>query len=106
MQTTVRPGRLRRTVALRLSPPIWAVLAAMLLPSLPLAALAGPYEDGKAALDRGDYSTAVRLFRLLGDGGSAAAQNNLGSMYERGQGLPQDYGEALKWYRKAADQRL
>ena len=27
-------------------------------------------------------------------------------MYERGQGLPQDYIEALKWYRKAADQGL
>jgi TPR repeat protein len=25
-------------------------------------------------------------------------------MYEKGQGLAQDYAEALKWYRKAADQ--
>ncbi len=25
-------------------------------------------------------------------------------MYERGQGVPQDYTEAVKWYRKAAEQ--
>jgi hypothetical protein len=25
-------------------------------------------------------------------------------MYERGQGVPQDYAEAAKWYRKAAEQ--
>jgi TPR repeat protein len=25
-------------------------------------------------------------------------------MYEKGQGVPQDYAEAMKWYRKAADQ--
>jgi len=25
-------------------------------------------------------------------------------MYDKGQGVPQDYAEALKWYRKAAEQ--
>ena len=25
-------------------------------------------------------------------------------MYANGQGVPQDYAEAMKWYRKAADQ--
>ena len=25
-------------------------------------------------------------------------------MYARGQGVPQDYAEAVKWYRLAADQ--
>jgi TPR repeat protein len=28
----------------------------------------------------------------------------LGAMYAEGQGVPHDYAEALKWYRKAADQ--
>ena len=32
------------------------------------------------------------------------AQNNLGLMYYNGQGLPQDYDEAAKWYRLAAEQ--
>ena len=35
--------------------------------------------------------------------GDAAAQNNLGQMYDKGQGVGQDDGEALKWYRRATD---
>ena len=36
--------------------------------------------------------------------GDAAAQTSLGFMYRNGEGVPQDYGEALRWYRLAADQ--
>jgi hypothetical protein len=32
------------------------------------------------------------------------AQRNLGYRYAEGQGVPKDYGEAAKWYRKSADQ--
>jgi TPR repeat protein len=32
------------------------------------------------------------------------AQNNLADTYFLGLGVPQDFGEALKWYRLAADQ--
>ncbi len=32
------------------------------------------------------------------------AQFSLGVMYENGEGVPQDYKEAVKWYRKAAEQ--
>ncbi|MDE2760536.1 MAG: tetratricopeptide repeat protein [Paracoccaceae bacterium] len=32
------------------------------------------------------------------------AQYNLGWMYLYGEGVPQDYGEAVKWYRLAAEQ--
>ena len=34
----------------------------------------------------------------------AEAQDSLGAMYEKGQGVRQDYATAVKWYRKAADQ--
>jgi len=36
--------------------------------------------------------------------GDADAQNNLGFIYATGQGVPKDYAEAARWYRKAADQ--
>ena len=32
------------------------------------------------------------------------AQCNLGYCYYFGQGVPKDYSEAVKWYRKAAEQ--
>ena len=68
------------------------------------SALAGPWEDGVTAADRGDYVTAMRLWRPLADQGDADVQVILGVMYRDGQGVTQDYAEAVKWYRKAADQ--
>jgi TPR repeat protein len=40
---------------------------------------------------------------IAADQGHANAQN-LGSMSDRGDGVPQNYGEAMKWYRLAAGQ--
>ena len=38
--------------------------------------------------------------------GGARAQNMLGELYAHGQGGPQDYAQAARWYRQAADQGL
>ncbi len=38
------------------------------------------------------------------DKGNAVAQYFLGNMYDHGQGVPQNYTEALKWYRLSAEQ--
>ncbi|MCA6070689.1 MAG: sel1 repeat family protein [Endomicrobium sp.] len=45
-----------------------------------------------------------KQIRKVADQGDAWAQNNLGAMYDKGEGVQQNYNEALKWYRKAADQ--
>jgi TPR repeat protein len=67
-------------------------------------AVAGPYEDAIAAYDKGDYATALRLWRPLVEQGEARAQSNLGFMYDKGHGVPQDFVQAMAWYRKAAEQ--
>ncbi len=36
--------------------------------------------------------------------GHVDAQYNLGIMYANGEGVPQDYAEAARWYRQAAEQ--
>ena len=72
--------------------------------ALLVAAACRPYEDGFEAYQRGDYTTAMRLVRPLADQGNAKAQEMVGRMYEQGQGVAQNYGEAYKWYRLAADQ--
>ena len=59
---------------------------------------------GYEAYQRGDYATALRIFRQLADQGNASAQANLGWMYQNGLGVIQDYATAVRWYRKAADQ--
>ena len=46
----------------------------------------------------------AKSLRKLAGQGDADAQSRLGYMYYQGQGVPQDYAAALKWYRLAADQ--
>jgi TPR repeat protein len=67
-------------------------------------AVAGPFEEADAAYQRGDYATALRLWRPLAAQGNAGAQFALGKMYVHGHGVPQDDAEALKWYRLAVEQ--
>jgi TPR repeat protein len=65
---------------------------------------AGSLEAALSAALRGDYATALGLWRPLADQGNARAQRNLGVMYHNGQGVPQEYGAAAKWIGKAAEQ--
>ena len=78
-------------------------LAAALLVSLAAPAWAG-LDAGWAAYERGDYLAALWEWRPLADRGNADAQNNLGVMYANGQGVPQNFAEAVTWYRRAAEQ--
>ena len=42
--------------------------------------------------------------KALAEKGNVRAQYNLGAMYDNGEGVEQDFKEAVKWYRKAAEQ--
>jgi len=66
-------------------------------------ATAGPFEDGVAAYQRGDYVTAMRLWRPLADQGVGDAQYNIGIMFDKGRGVRANATAAAGWYRKAAD---
>ncbi len=41
---------------------------------------------------------------MLAEQGNAEVQNNLGSMYYHGKGVPKDLAKAVEWYQKAAAQ--
>ncbi len=60
--------------------------------------------DGIEAHRRGDYTTALQIFGAWAKLGNASAQQLFGFMYQKGQGVAQDYGKAVKWYRRAAEQ--
>jgi TPR repeat protein len=74
--------------------------------SLSVPAFGGQFDDAIAAYERGDYATAFRSMKPLAEKGDAKAQHNLGLMYYQGQGVPQNYSEAAKWYRRAAEQGM
>jgi TPR repeat protein len=48
-------------------------------------------------------SADIKAIRKKADAGDAKAQFNIGSMYENGSGVKQDYAEAARWYRKSAE---
>jgi TPR repeat protein len=66
------------------------------------SALAGPWEDGMVAYNRGDYLPAIRLFRPLAEAGNPKAQNQIGLMYRKGEGTAQSPARAFMWFSLAA----
>lgn len=80
------------------------------------SAWADLFEDADAAFQRGDHSTALRIwgsintalsiYRPLAAQGNAEAQYFLGMAHTKGLGgVEKDYAEAVKWFRLAAAQR-
>jgi uncharacterized protein len=63
------------------------------------SAYASDFDKGVDAYGSGDYVEAVKWFRLGADQGNAEAQYVLANIYEFGQGVTQDYKEAVKWHR-------
>jgi TPR repeat protein len=57
-----------------------------------------------AAYESGNYTTALREWKPLAEQGDADAQFNLGQLYVRGDGVPQNNETAMKWYTLAAEQ--
>jgi TPR repeat protein len=80
-----------------------ALLAAAFI-ALVGGALAGSYDDAMTAYDNGDYATALKLLRPMAERGDTNAQYSIGRMYVKGQGVPKDDAEAVKWFRKANEQ--
>ena len=55
-------------------------------------------------LSSGLAAESLSNLRQLAEMGDANAQYILARFYARGEGVPQDYAEAVRWYRKAAEQ--
>ena len=72
----------------------------------PATANAAPIDDAYASYRRGDYAQALELYRPLAAEGNANAQNSLGWMYHKGQGVTQNNQEAVKWLKLSAVQGL
>lgn len=61
-------------------------------------------ETWTVAEDQEHYADQLQALLPQGNRGVAKAQSQIGDMYAGGQGVTQDYAEAMKWYRKAAEQ--
>jgi len=61
------------------------------------------YAEGTDAFRSDDYETALAILTSLAEDGHAEAQIFLGSMYDLGEGVPQNYETAAKWWHLAAE---
>ncbi|MGD9600257.1 MAG: tetratricopeptide repeat protein [Gammaproteobacteria bacterium] len=77
-------------------------LATALTLSLAHAVVAATFEDGEAALRRGDSATAIPIFTALAAQGDAAAMARLGALYQKGEGVPRDLARAVAYYTDGA----
>jgi len=59
---------------------------------------------GLNAYHSGDFATALSEWKPFAEQGHSPPQYNLGFMYYKGAGVPQDYETAVKWYTRAAEQ--
>jgi hypothetical protein len=55
-------------------------------------------DKSEAALNRGDYSTALAVIKRFASAGDPRAQALLGSLYEKGLGMPHSAADAYMWY--------
>ena len=82
------------------------VLAVLPVPTSPARARSSPKSTDKAAaaMQKGDFKSALADLRPLAAQGDADAQFLLGLLYDTGNGVARDPVVAAAWYRKAADQ--
>ncbi len=82
---------------------VWLLLLGM---ALSAAAAEKPSLPGWASYQAGDYAQAFLMFKAGAERGDRVAQYDLAMLYWRGEGVPRDRVQALKWLQQAAAARL
>ena len=62
------------------------------------------FEEVQALHHGGEVAVALQGYRALAEAGHPGAQNALGDMYFKGEGVPKDETEAVRWALLAAEQ--
>ena len=65
---------------------------------------AADFQKGFQAHLKGDYISAIKEWGPLAAQGDAAAQFNIGNMFDFGKGVAEDNAQAVYWYNKSAEQ--
>ena len=71
-----------------------------------LYSIMGQAQSGANLYRGGDYEKAAEAFRHRSSSGDKIAQNNLGAMYLKGRGVPQDYSQARTLFAESASKGL
>ncbi len=79
-----------------------AILCCLIPCCLAPLAMAGEAE-GQRAMLKGQLEQAFAAWKPLAEKGLVRAQETIAVMYHAGQGVAQDYTQAVHWYRRAAE---
>lgn len=66
-------------------------------------ALGAESVTGDLAFAKGDYTIAFSEWSAAATAGDASAMSGLGTLYDTGHGVSQDFPKALLWYQRAAE---
>ena len=101
---SLRSARPRSIAAVRLAALLIAVWLSGRSITLAQTATSSTAGTGIVVSNTAAHSVSVDELKRTAEAGNASAQAELGFLYATGQGLAQDYGESMKWYRMAAKQ--
>ena len=62
------------------------------------------FKSAMASYNKKDFSSALLAFQSLATQNYDKAEFMLGKMYAFGEGVPEDYNQAIQWFTKAAEQ--
>jgi len=83
------------------------VAASLMIPAAAYAAGAPePTDEGARAYQKGDYVNAEKLLHPLADQGNPKAMYYMGYMCAQGNGVSQDMGKAIDWWKKASEKNF
>jgi hypothetical protein len=85
---------------------IFVLVVATIAAALPPGWAQAPGKPNTPPLLTNGRVPTFQELRAAAEKGDAEAQFTLGGMYYKGEGAPQDYNEAAKWYIKASEQGL
>jgi TPR repeat protein len=71
---------------------------------IPISIHTDQLSDGKAAFERHDWQTALKLLQPLAEKGNADAEVEIGQLYLSGEGVEYNRQAATEWFYKAAQQ--
>ena len=81
-------------------------LIAVLLLCMGASVMATQLDDALNAAKNGQFELAYKLFLPLAEQGNSSAQNFVGYMFQRGDGVERNDVQAAKWWRLAAEKGL
>ena len=78
----------------------------VILMCIGFSVMATQLDDALNAAKKGEFELAYKIFLPLAEQGNSAAQNFIGYMFQRGDGVQRNDIQAAKWWRLAAENGL